>query len=130
MNDAMIQQFKQLADQRPPGCKSVVVASPVQDMCHSAFASSLVNMMTMTMGAQPDNLQFVNFQAYSSSILPFARQVLAKTVMEMRATHVLFIDSDMDFPADTVLRMLKHEHPIVGINASTRRAPLRCTARS
>jgi len=48
--------------------------------------------------------------------------------LEQNATHTLWIDSDMSFPEDTLLRFLRRDEPIVGINAMSRRPPYRCTA--
>jgi hypothetical protein len=40
--------------------------------------------------------------------------------MDLHASHVLFIDSDMRFPSDTLERLLKHDVDIVGANCVQR----------
>lgn len=42
-------------------------------------------------------------------------------------THILFIDDDMTFPADTLEQMLSLEKEIVGVNSYSRKLPLTST---
>jgi hypothetical protein len=54
-----------------------------------------------------------------------ARQHLALRALDADATHVLWIDSDMTFPADAAVRLLAHNLPMVGINYCSRTIPPR-----
>jgi len=110
--------------------RRVAIVVPIQDMVHSAFAYSLAQMMKRTMMELPDNLESFGLQFYGSSILPFSRQLLAQYSLDVRATHTLWIDSDMEFPSDMLIHFLKHDDPIIGINASSRRPPYRNTAQT
>lgn len=56
------------------------------------------------------------------------RQELADVAVASGATHLLFIDTDMVFPGESLNRLLAHEKPIVGCNYTSRRLPLRTTA--
>lgn len=111
-----------------PSVKNVSVLTPIADQCHSAYALSLVHMCMRTLASPPKELGRLSVEAYSSTILPFARSLLAETALQNGSTHLLFIDSDMDFPSDMLLRFLQREEDIIGINASSRRPPFRCTA--
>jgi hypothetical protein len=63
-------------------------------------------------------------------MLPHLRQQIAEEAIERhKATHTLWLDSDHSFPDLTAHRLLQHKRPIVGINASTRAAPILPTAR-
>lgn len=103
----------------------VAIATPCQDLCHTVYTASLVRMAMRSLVA---GLQ-IQFLHFGTSILPFSRQVLAAKAMEIGATHVLWIDSDMGFPEDTALRLLAHRLPIVAANCMARRPPFAMTAR-
>src|SRR5262249_32342936 len=45
-----------------------------------------------------------------------ARNQLAGAGLQLGASHILFLDSDMTFPPDTLSRLLSHHKPIVGAN--------------
>jgi hypothetical protein len=66
-----------------------------------------------------------------TTILPQGRQTLAETALALgggSVTHLLWIDSDMSFPPDTLIRMLSREEKMVGANYPTRRPPHKPTA--
>jgi GT2 family glycosyltransferase len=46
------------------------------------------------------------------------------------ADYILWIDADMRFPKDTIERLIAHDKPIVGVNATTRSIPVRSTAKN
>src|SRR5438552_171539 len=43
-----------------------------------------------------------------------ARNVLASALLTQGATHILFVDSDMQFDPSTVAKMIKADEPIIG----------------
>jgi len=106
----------------------VTIATPMMDMCHTAYVSALLNMFAYSMVNAPPGIS-VGFHQYGTSILPFSRQMLAVNALEMNATHVLWIDSDMAFPEDMLLRLLSHQKDIVAANCIARRPPHALTAR-
>jgi hypothetical protein len=113
--------------------RQVAILIPACDMCNTGFAMSLAHMLSTTYRAMltgeiPPIAISVN--SYGTSILPFSRQILAKTALEQGATHMLWIDSDMEFPGDMLLRFLRHDKAIVGVNAMSRRKPYRNTAQT
>jgi hypothetical protein len=56
------------------------------------------------------------------------REKLAEEALKAGAEAILWIDSDMRFPADTLEVMLSRKVPILGVNATTRREPIMPTA--
>jgi hypothetical protein len=67
----------------------------------------------------------------ASSMLPYARSWLCRSAIEAGATHVLLLDSDMTYPADTAHRLVlgvERCGGFVAANCVTRRAPIRWTA--
>lgn len=111
--------------------KRVAVCIPALDMVHTEFMRCLVEMMIeSTMWAQRSGIEGMSTHIFQSSMLPQSRNVLAQSSIEIGATHTLWIDSDMTFPRDMLLRMAKHSEPIVGINAIQRKAPFNCSAQA
>lgn len=110
--------------------KRVCVLIPCDDRVATPFCMALQRMTQRTLVEQPEGLTQLAVQMYGSSVLPFSRQQLALYAIDQGATHTLWIDSDMSFPEDMLLRFLRRDEPIVGINASSRRPPYRCTAQT
>jgi hypothetical protein len=113
--------------------RRVAILTPACDTCHTGYAMSLVHMLSVTyraMLAGEIEPFAMTVNSYGTSILPFSRQILAKTALDQKATHMLWIDSDMEFPSDMLMRFMRHDAPIVGINAMSRRKPYRNTAQT
>lgn len=110
--------------------KRVCIVTPCDDSVKTEFAASLVEMVLHTLMSGPENLSGLAVQFYGSSILPFSRERLADYSIRNDSTHTLWIDSDMKFPKDMLLRFLKRDEPIIGINAMSRRPPYRNCAQS
>lgn len=106
----------------------VMISSPMMDMCHTQFCVSLANLIAHTAVVAPPNL-YIGFHQFGTSILQYAREALAKKSLEQKATHILWIDSDMEFPPDLLVRLLRHDVDIVGANCIARRPPFNLTAR-
>lgn len=99
----------------------VAVSVPAQDQVSAGFAYDLARMMAATAHQRHEielRLHFVR-----DTILPRARHDLVRLAIETECTHILFLDSDMRFPKDTLVRLLAHEEPIVAANYTKRRAP-------
>lgn len=62
------------------------------------------------------------------TIIPQSRIGIVEEALRMNATHVLWIDSDMTFPRETMERLLSHQLPAVGANYSQRKRPCKPTA--
>jgi hypothetical protein len=101
----------------------VAVLTPCGDRVETGYMMSMVKMLERIYAQPPQSLKGLYFNTLSSSILPQARQALADLALKAQATHLLWIDSDMSFPADMLLRFLKRDEKIIGINAVTRRPP-------
>ena len=103
----------------------VAVLTPCDDTVKTEYAQSLVEMLLHTFTQPVPQLSGLQVMPFGSTILPFSRQMLAKYALDVNATHTLWIDSDMKFPKDMLLRFIRHDKPVVGINAMSRRAPYR-----
>lgn len=103
----------------------VMIATPAQDTVLATYTRSVVQCVAYSIG---QGLR-VGFHLAQYSILPLSRQMLVQVAIESGATHVLFIDSDMEFPADLAVRLVRHRQPIVAVNCMARRSPYYLTAR-
>lgn len=61
------------------------------------------------------------------SILHYSREDIVKTAIKLKCTHLLFVDSDMHFEKDAILRLIARKKPIVGTNAHCKKLPLVAT---
>lgn len=52
-----------------------------------------------------------------------ARSFCVRDAIEKKATHIFFIDSDMEIPADTLDRLLAHNKDIITVEYSRRKLP-------
>ena len=58
------------------------------------------------------------------------RNYTAKVALNNGFDYLMFIDADMRFPKDALVRLLKHNKDIVGVNATTRSEPVKPTAKN
>jgi hypothetical protein len=75
-------------------------------------------------------LQTLSFNSVKGSILPQLRTDVVKTALKQRSTHLLFIDADQTFPADTLHRLLAVNKPVVACNVATKQFPSMPTGRA
>lgn len=95
----------------------VAVAIPCGTMVHADFAVSLGSMMH-ALGEMP-----MSIVVGKSSIVADARNMGLDFAQQHKADYVLFIDSDMTFPRDALLRLLVRQVDIIGATYSRRTAP-------
>ena len=89
----------------------ILVSVPSGDLLHADCALSLCNLSVYSALAGVK----LRIQSPRSSILPQSRNLAVKEVLSRpEYTHLMFIDSDLAFPADTLTRLLKHDEDIVG----------------
>jgi hypothetical protein len=90
---------------------TVVIAIPSANMVHAGFAVSLASLTMIC----ADPISILNGQCCN---LPALRGELVDEAMQQYLpagpSHLLFLDSDMIFPADTLHRLLAHDKDIVG----------------
>lgn len=104
----------------------VLVAVPCGEMVHADFALDLASMVGYTQFAHPDWTLLLYH--VKGTYLPRARATLANVAVEQGCTHILWLDSDMRFPKDTLLRLAGHGQAIVAANYPTRQPPFIPTA--
>lgn len=98
----------------------VKVGIPARDTVMTGFAHSLA-MLVGASSREPG----LELSVYTSSgtLICDQRNQIAKAALESDCDWVLYLDSDMRFPPETLLRLLERNVPIVSANYSSRRAP-------
>lgn len=99
----------------------VAICVPSRETVVAGFAFDLARMI-----AKADcNISLLNS---AGTLIVNQRTDLAKEALKAGATHVLYLDDDMRFPADTLDRLLAHDRDIVAANYVTRKFPIQPVA--
>jgi hypothetical protein len=106
----------------------IVVCIPSYGMVPFPFARSLAAMMAVSTEIIRNSNHNIDLIAVTDGIVHASRQMLAVRAVELGATHVLWIDADMTFPADALLKLLTRmeanpDADIIGVNYSNRSLP-------
>ena len=102
----------------------LAVCIPCRDTLHSAHAMSLAEMVKFNTKSDIDTHVFMD----SSTVLLTQRERLATLAIELGAEYVLWLDSDIVFPATTAVRLLAHNEDFVAANYIRRQLPAKGVA--
>jgi hypothetical protein len=98
----------------------VAICIPSGDMVHTDFMLSLIHVMQKAR-MTGFRISVVNSKA---SIVAIGRNLAVKAGRETRAEWLLFLDSDMIFPAETIERLISHGRDVVGATYPRKILPL------
>jgi hypothetical protein len=119
--------MKQVALEPQPIKIQILVPSHAH--VHALFAYDLAQLMTLTTSLiPPDEGHQIGLSMNVGTYIHGSRTQLLQEALAMNVTHILWIDSDMRFPRDALIRLLARQVPIVGINYSRREIPASFTA--
>jgi len=97
----------------------LTILTPTTGMMRSAYTVSLANLITYYAQHQViegiEN-QYLAYHVIEGSGISSAREKMVAEALETETTHILFIDEDMGFAADTLHRLARRRLPIVGCN--------------
>lgn len=102
----------------------LAVCVPCRDTLHSAHALCLSEMVKLNTQNDIDTQIFMD----SSTILLTQRERLATEALKLGSEYVLWLDSDITFPASIALRLMAHNEPIVACNYIRRQLPAKGVA--
>lgn len=102
----------------------LAVCVPVRDNVHSEFAYCLAQLVAaLTRNNIEHQLFFEN-----GSMIADQRQRLVNVALERNAKQILWLDSDMTFPANVYTKLNSHDVSVVACTYSTRTQPYRNVA--
>lgn len=99
----------------------VLIAVPCQDQVSAMFAYDL-RVLELPPGTE------IHCVFHRGTLIADQRQKLAEIALEQECSHILWLDSDMRFPKDTLKRLLAHDKDVVAANYVTRRHPTKPVA--
>jgi len=96
----------------------LVIGGPTRDIVPSSFAMDLARLALFTKEFGPWDVVHLVFEV--ATYVHVGREAVLKQAQAVGATHILWIDTDMTFPADTAIRLEAHHKPIVACNCLMR----------
>lgn len=102
----------------------LAILVPCRDTLHSAFALSLAEMVKLNTMNNLDTHVIMD----ASTVLLTQRERLATEAQAIGAEYMLWLDSDMVFPATAALRLMAHNENIVAANYVRRQLPAKGVA--
>lgn len=90
---------------------SLMIATPTYNQ--QVMASYATCLVQLVMQAHLSGVRVQNIHTTSSALLAQSRNQLAHSFLQSTCTHLLFIDSDMVFRADDVLRLLDEDKEVI-----------------
>ena len=106
----------------------VAVSMPTHSVVPFGFAYDLAKMTGWSTASIPGSELSIILNASEGTYIHMMRQSLVQSALETDSTHILFLDTDMMFPQETLLHLLSRKEPIVGINYAQRRIPTKYVA--
>lgn len=95
----------------------VIIGLPCSEMMKSKTAHAIGCMMV-------GDDTITDFLMVQSCDIASNRMWLVKEAIKNGATHLLFVDSDMLFPTDTLKRLLARDKDIIAVDYNKRKFPL------
>lgn len=104
----------------------LVIGGPTLASVPASFAVDLAHLYAMTSESGPWSSVTIGFIA--STYVHVGREAVLTGAIQRQATHILWLDTDMTFPPDAVIRLAQHNRPIVACNCVMRDPRVLCTA--
>jgi hypothetical protein len=90
---------------------SIFVATPVHDQCSIHYAQGLLEFQKECIKRNVD----VSFQIMKSSLVTQGRNLCVSGFIESGMSHMLFIDSDILFNAESIFKMIERDKDVISI---------------
>jgi hypothetical protein len=86
----------------------------------SMYTDSVISLLRLVMSTKEHEITVINQQG---CYIDKSRNVIVMEAMKFKADYLLFLDSDMEIPPDTIRRLLAHNKDIIGCNYMRRKPP-------
>jgi hypothetical protein len=103
----------------------LVIGGPTREIVPARFALDLAHLYAYT-GRWDAGAVYLRF--VQSTYVHVGREAVLEAALQIGASHVLWLDTDMTFPEDAALRLAAHDRPIVAANCVMRDPRLLFTA--
>ena len=90
---------------------SIFVATPVHSEVSIHYTQAIIEFQKHCM----KNNVLVTFQLMKSSLVTQGRNLCVSSFMESNHTHLLFIDSDIDFRSESVFKMISADKDVISV---------------
>ena len=101
----------------------IAVCVPSDGWWTSATAVSVAKLVRHFVVGQGDGAGEIEIVSAKGFLVPEQRSKCVAEAWRMDATHVLWVDSDIVFPEDALLRLLMHGKPVVAVNYPRKSIP-------
>jgi len=92
----------------------VLIGVPSFDLLHADFCTSLAGMLMHRAYDKAMSRDVkIAYQNVKSTIIHSARAILVQSAVDNDCTHILFLDSDLTFPPNTLNRLIAYHQPFV-----------------
>ena len=105
--------------------RSVAILVPARDTVMTSFAYDLARAMSFHTATTDDRVLL--FTSHGT-LIASQRMELARQALEEKADYLLWLDSDMRFPRETIGHLILRDKPIVAANYAPRRMPVKPVA--
>ena len=106
----------------PATAVKIAVALTSHEMAPILFTYHITQMALFTSAIMPEDVE-LNTALVSGTYVHSGRQQMLELLLKQGVTHILWLDSDMSFPKETLVRLMSHDVDFVGINYAQRKSP-------
>ena len=101
---------------------TITVLIPTHDNVPAQFMYDAMQLCSYTVAKMPQDTNFGTCMV-TGTYIHSARQELMEYALGGESDYVLWLDSDMAFPKESLIWLLQHKLPMVGINYVKREVP-------
>jgi hypothetical protein len=92
----------------------LVIGGPTRDIVPASFAVDLAQLYAKE--RESGRWAAVVLGFVGATYVHVGREAVLDAAIQARATHLLWLDTDMTFPPETALRLMLHDRPLVACN--------------
>jgi hypothetical protein len=102
-----------------PSDIKIAVAMCSHEYVPVTFAKDLADLCTFSTFNLPEGMHF-GTMLIENTYIHSARRNMLYGLLQQGVTHILWLDTDMRFPKDSLIRLMQRKVPVIGINYAKR----------